>query len=94
MKDLDPTGKHKIGSSKVDFLEPRLRENLHRFYKGMGDHVEKMKEEKGWVEVYVTGETELAKAFSESMHEKPKSTIHKNLNNSKPHEIISQILEK
>ena len=93
-KNMDPTGPHKIGSSKVDLIESRLKENLQRFFKGMGANVEKMKKERGWKEIHVAGETELAIAFAETLREKPASCIYKNLNNSKPHIIINQVLEK
>ncbi|WP_256519971.1 VLRF1 family aeRF1-type release factor, partial [Domibacillus sp. A3M-37] len=42
----------------------------------------------------VAGETELAIAFAETLREKPASCIYKNLNNSKPSEVINQVLEK
>jgi len=93
-KNMDPDGKHVIGSSKVDFLEPRLRENLNRFYKGMGNIVDQMKKNRDWKEIHVSGEAELANAFAETLREKPKSCIYKNLNNSKKHEIINQVFEK
>lgn len=93
-KHMEPDGKHAIGSSKVDFIEPRLRENLLRFYKGMGITLEKLKKKRGWRELHVVGETELANAFAETLQEKPASLIHKNLNNSKPYDIIHQVFEK
>ncbi|WP_018393449.1 VLRF1 family aeRF1-type release factor [Bacillus sp. 37MA] len=93
MKNMDPDGKHVIGSSKVDFLESRLKENLKRFFKGMGTNVERLKKERGWIEIHVAGETELAIAFAETLREKPASCIYKNLNNSKPGEVINQVLE-
>lgn len=93
-KNMDPDGKHVIGSSKVDFLESRLKENLNRFYKGMSTNVERLKKERGWKEIHVSGETELAIAFAETLREKPASCIYKNLNNSKPQEIIHQVFEK
>jgi hypothetical protein len=93
-KNMDPDGQHVIGGSKVDFIESRLRENLNRFYKGMGISVERLKKERGWKEIHVAGETELAIAFSETLREKPASCIYKNLNNSKPNEIIHQVFEK
>lgn len=83
-----------IGSSKVDALEPRLKENLGRFYKEMGETVERLKKERGWKEIHVVGEAELAKAFAETLREKPASCIHKNLNNSKPADILHQVFEK
>lgn len=83
-----------LGSSKVDALEPRLRENLQRFYKGMVEIVEKLKKEKGWKEIHVSGEADLANAFSETLREKPASCIYKNLNNSKPNDVLHQVFEK
>lgn len=83
-----------IGSSRVDFLEDRLRENLNRFYKGMGEIVEKLKEKRGWREIHVVGEADHANAFAEILREKPASCIYKNLNNSKPNDIIHQVFEK
>lgn len=83
-----------MGSTKGDALEPRLRENLQRFYKDMGEIVERLKKERGWREIHVSGEADLAKAFAETLREKPVSCIHKNLNNSKPAEILHQVFEK
>lgn len=93
-KNMDPGGKHAIGSSKVDFLESRLKENVKRFFKSMGTTVQKLKKEKGWADIHVAGETELAIAFSEILPEKPASCVYKNLNNSKPADIIHQVFEK
>ncbi|MFJ7933360.1 VLRF1 family aeRF1-type release factor [Sporosarcina sp. NPDC096371] len=93
-KSSDDDNHPAIGSSKVDVLEPRLKENLGRFYKGMGEIVEKLKKERGWKEIHVAGEAELAKAFAEILREKPASCIHKNLNNSKPYEVLHQVFEK
>jgi hypothetical protein len=83
-----------MGSTKGDAIEPRLRENLQRFYKGMGEAVEKLKKERGWREIHVTGEADHANAFAETLREKPASCIYKNLNNSKPQDIIKQVFEK
>ena len=93
-KQMDPTGSHVIGSSKVDFLESRLKENLNRFFKSMGITVERLKKERGWEEIHVAGETELAIAFSEILRKKPTSCIYKNLNNSKTSDVIHQVFEK
>ncbi|MFD1927806.1 VLRF1 family aeRF1-type release factor [Sporosarcina siberiensis] len=93
-KRMDPTNQHVIGSTKVDDLEPRLKENLGRFYKGMADIVERLKKERGWREIHITGEAELAKAFAETLRTIPTSCIHKNLNNSSVHDIIHQVFEK
>ena len=83
-----------IGSSRVDILEPRLKENLNRFFKDMGKTVERLKKERGWKEIHVTGETEMANAFAETLREKPASCIYKNLNNSKPNIVLHQVFEK
>ena len=83
-----------MGSSKGDAIEPRLRENLQRFYKGMGEIVEKLKKERGWQEIHVSGEADLANAFAETLREKPASCIYKNLNNSKPNDVLHQVFEK
>jgi hypothetical protein len=83
-----------MGSSKGDAIEPRLRENLQRFYKGMGEIVEKLKKERGWREIHVSGEADLANAFAETLREKPASCIYKNLNNSKPNDVLHQVFEK
>ena len=83
-----------IGSTKIDELEPRLKENLNRFFKEMGGILERLKKERGWKEIHVTGETEMANAFAEIMREKPASCIYKNLNNSKASIIMHEVFEK
>ena len=93
-KRMDPNGQHVIGSTKISVLELRLKENLNRFYKGMGVTVEQLKKNRGWSEVHIAGEAELANAFSETLRDKPVSCIYKNLNNSKVNEVIHQIFEK
>jgi len=93
-KEMDPDGEHEIGSSKIDILEGRLRENLNRFFKGMGTNIERFKKERGWAEIHIAGEADLANHFAETLRDKPASCIYKNLNNSKPSEIIKQIFEK
>jgi hypothetical protein len=82
------------GSAKGDAIEPRLRENLQRFYKEMGDIVAKLKKERGWQQIHVSGEADHANAFAETLREKPASCIYKNLNNSKPSDVIHQVFEK
>lgn len=94
LKDMDPDGNHVIGNSHIDFLDARLKENLQRFFKGMGTNIERLKKERGWIEVHVSGETEYALAFAKTLREEPASCIFKNLNNSKPNEIIKHVLEK
>jgi len=81
-------------SSKVDAIEPRLRENLQRFYKSMGEIVEKLKKKHGWREIHISGEADLANAFAGILREKPASCIYKNLNNSKANDVIHQVFEK
>ena len=93
-KRMNPDSQHVIGSTKVASLEPRLKENLGRFYKGMGEIVERLKKERGWKEIHVTGEAELANAFAETLRVKPASCIYKNLNNSKANDVIHQVFEK
>lgn len=93
-KKVTPDNHPGIGSTKANALEPRLKENLGRFYKGIGEIVDKLKKERGWKEIYVAGEAEMAKAFAETLREKPARCIHKNLNNSKSYEVIHQVLEK
>ncbi len=83
-----------MGSSKGDAIEPRLRENLQRFYKGMGEIIGTLKKERGWQEIHVSGEADLANAFAETLREKPASCIYKNLNNSKPNDVLHQVFEK
>ena len=93
---VTPSAAHNQGnsSSKVDAIEPRLRENLHRFYKGMEAIVAKLKKKHGWHEIHVSGEADLANAFAETLREKPASCIYKNLNNSKASDVIHQVFEK
>ncbi|MHA6260624.1 VLRF1 family aeRF1-type release factor [Sporosarcina sp. CAU 1771] len=75
-------------------LEPRPRSNIKGFYKGMEKVVEKLKKERGWHEIHVTGETELANAFAETLREKPSSCLYKNLNKSKANDVFHQVFEK
>ncbi|WP_253724427.1 VLRF1 family aeRF1-type release factor [Sporosarcina sp. HYO08] len=82
------------GSTRIDGIEPRLRENLQRFYKGMGEIVERLKKQLGWDAVYITGEADHANAFAATLRHKPAGTIYKNLNNSKAQDVIHQVLEK
>ncbi len=76
------------------FMSPRPKANLKGFFKGMNQVIEKLKKERGWKEVHVSGEVDAANAFAETLREKPASCIYKNLNNSKAHEIIHQVFEK
>jgi hypothetical protein len=75
-------------------LEARPRTQIKGFYKGMDKIVEKLKKERGWREIHVSGETDLANAFAETLREKPASCIYKNLNNSKANDVIHQVFEK
>ncbi|ETT81010.1 VLRF1 family aeRF1-type release factor [Viridibacillus sp. FSL R5-0477] len=93
-KKVTPDNHPGIGSSNAGALEPRLKENLGRFFKGMGEIVERLKKERGWKEIHVAGEIEMAKAFAETLREKPASCIHKNLNNSSANEVLHEIFEK
>ena len=83
-----------IGNIHIDRLEPRLKENLNRFFKDMGKVVERLKKERGWKEIHVSGEAEMANAFAETLRDKPASCIYKNLNNSKPNDVLHQVFEK
>ena len=78
----------------VPALEPRPRTNIKGFYKGMEKVVEKLKKERGWHEVHISGEIDLANAFAETLREKPASCIYKNLNKSKANDVIHQVFEK
>ncbi|MCZ2256915.1 VLRF1 family aeRF1-type release factor [Sporosarcina sp. G11-34] len=87
---------HDRGTEKTTkpALEPRPRTNIKTFYKGMGNVVEKLKKERGWHEIHISGEIDLANAFAETMREKPASCIYKNLNKSKTNDVIHQVFEK
>ena len=82
------------GSTKGHALEPRPRTNIKGFYKGMEKTVEKLKKERGWHEIHISGEIDLANAFAEVLREKPASCIYKNLNKSKANDVIHQVFEK
>lgn len=82
------------GSTKSPALEPRTRTNIKGFYKGMEKVVEKLKKERGWNEIHISGETDLANAFTETLRDKPASCIYKNLNKSKANDVIHQVFEK
>ncbi|MBY0224158.1 MULTISPECIES: VLRF1 family aeRF1-type release factor [Sporosarcina] len=77
----------------TDEFDQRLRANLGRFYKEMGSIVGKMKSKRGWKEVHVAGEAELAKSFASTLREKPESCIHKNFGRTKNDQIIQKIFE-
>lgn len=93
-KKSDDSDEIVTGSTRDDNIEPRLRENLQRFYKGIVEIVEKLKKERGWQQIHVSGEADHANAFAETLREKPASCIYKNLNNSKPSDVIHQVFEK
>ena len=75
-------------------LETRPRSNIKGFYKGMEKVVDKLKKERGWQEIHISGEIELANTFAETMREKPASCIYKNLNKRKANDVIHQVFEK
>ncbi|GKV64969.1 MULTISPECIES: VLRF1 family aeRF1-type release factor [unclassified Sporosarcina] len=77
----------------TDEFDQRLKENLDRFYKQMGSVVGKMKKKRGWKEVHVAGEAELAKSFSSVLSEKPESCQHKNFGKMKNDQIIQKVFE-
>lgn len=75
-------------------LEPRPRTNIKQFFKGMDQVVQKLKKERGWKEIHISGEADVANAFAETLREKPASCIYKNLNNNKASDVIHQVFEK
>ena len=87
-------GSVRASSAKhVDAYDDRIRENLLRFYKQMGTTVERLKKERKWEEIHVSGEAELANSFSGSLQKKPESCLYKNLNNSEPNKVLYEIFE-
>lgn len=76
------------------FMDPKPKANLKGFFKGMNQVVEKLKKERGWKEIHVSGEVDAANAFVETLREKPASCIYKNLNNTKAQDIVQQVFEK
>lgn len=76
------------------FMDPKAKANLKGFFKGMDSVVEKLKKERGWKEIHLSGEVDAANAFAETLGQKPASCIYKNLNNSKAADIIHQVFEK
>ena len=90
----NPTQTRGPGGGKKDEVDDRLRENLERFYKDMGAVVERLIKERKWKEVNVMGEAELANSFAKVLREKPKSIVHKNMNNRSASKILSEVFEK
>lgn len=82
------------GSKTRPIFEARPKSNIKSLFKGMDKIIGNLKKERLWREIHVSGETELANAFSETLREKPASCIYKNLNNSKAHDVIHQVFEK
>lgn len=82
------------GNTTGPSLEPRPQSNIKGFYKEMNKIVEKLKKERGWREIHISGETDSANAFAEVLREKPASCIYKNLNKSKANDVIHQVFEK
>lgn len=88
--DNDP-GKDSITRPTFESLP---QNNIKSLFKGMVKNVEQLKKERGWREIHVIGETEMAKAFSETLREKPASCLYKNLINNKASDVIHQVFEK
>lgn len=93
-KKADAQGRRTVPSSRSAVLDPQYRVNASTFYKGMRTRIEQLKKKRGWRELHVAGEAEMANAFTDSLTELPASCIYKNLKNSKTSEIINQVLEK
>ncbi|WOV85831.1 VLRF1 family aeRF1-type release factor [Sporosarcina jeotgali] len=93
-KGMNPSGNRGTGGSHVDDLDQRLKENLERFYKSMASDIDKMKKERHWDEIHVIGEAESSQSFAAAMNQKPKSVLHKNLNNSTPDKVLHEVFEK
>ncbi|WP_301109557.1 VLRF1 family aeRF1-type release factor [Sporosarcina sp.] len=77
----------------TDGFDQRLKENLDRFYKQMGSVVGTMKKKRGWKEIHVAGEAELANSFASVLSQKPESCIHKNFGRAKNEIIIQKVFE-
>ncbi|MBD7908301.1 VLRF1 family aeRF1-type release factor [Sporosarcina gallistercoris] len=92
--DMNPSGNRGTGGSHSDDFDQRMKENLERFYKSMAADVEKMKKERNWDEIHVVGEAESSQSFASALNKKPKSVIHKNLNNSTPDKVLHEVFEK
>lgn len=75
-------------------FQSQPQNNIKGRFKEMDKVVERLKKERQWKEIHVSGEIELANAFTEILREKPASCIHKNLNNSKASDVIHQVFEK
>lgn len=75
-------------------IEARPKTQMKEFYKGISKIIEKLKKERNWREVHISGETEAANAFAEILREKPASCLYKNLNKSKANDVIAQVFEK
>lgn len=93
-KSETDTDDKKSKKSSESNLDARPRTNAKGFFKGMDQVIAKLKKERGWREIRITGETDVANSFAETLREKPASCIYKNLNNNKTSEIISQVFEK
>ncbi|ARJ38498.1 antiporter [Sporosarcina ureae] len=91
-KDIKSSIQRGVGGH-TDGFDQRLKENLDRFYKDMGSVVGSMKKKRGWKEVHVAGEAELAKSFASILREKPESCIHKNFGKSNNNHVIQKIFE-
>lgn len=94
-QEVDAADHNRKADSKTrPTFESLPQNNIKALFKGMVSIIEKLKKEHGWQEIHVSGETELANAFAETLREKPASCIYKNLNNSKASDVIHQVFEK
>jgi len=99
-KQWEQKGEHIIGGLQssgavdADAFDDRLKENLLRFYKDMGATVDRLKKERKWEEIHVSGEAELANSFAQTLQVKPESCLHKNLNNRKADIVLQEVFEK
>lgn len=79
------------GATHVDKFQQRFKENLSRFYKDMNERVENFRRDRNWDHVYVIGEAETVKIYTGTMKKKPTGVMHKNLNSSKPYDVIKEL---
>lgn len=94
IRKTEQTDPKEQGDAEKPVVKLRPRSNLKGFYKGMDQEINRLKKERDWHEVHVSGETDLANAFADILREKPASCIHKNLTNSKASDVIHQVFEK
>lgn len=93
--EIEATEQGKNTKSKTrPTFESLPQNNIKALFKGMLPIIERLKKERGWQEIHISGETEMANAFAEILREKPASCIYKNLNNNKASDVIHQVFEK